>query len=73
MELVYNTVEESPGRFGMGASAATIVSAPFMRPADPIPATARPIISILDEVAAAHSIEPISKTPIKVRNEYFTT
>lgn len=61
-----------PGRLGMGASAATIVSPPFMRPAAPIPAMARPIISILDEVAVAHCTEPSSKTTTKARNEYFT-
>jgi len=55
----------------MGASVATIVSPPFMRPAAPIPATARPIISMSDELAAAHRTEPSSKTTANARKEYF--
>lgn len=43
------------------------------RPEPPIPATARPTINILDELAAPHSAEPNSKNVRKVRKVYFKT
>jgi hypothetical protein len=44
-----------------------IVNAPFTSPAPPIPATAREIISILEDVDTAQSSEPSSKMAKKER------
>jgi hypothetical protein len=45
----------------MGTHPAIIVNAPFKIPEVPIPATARPIINILEEVATPQIKEPNSK------------
>lgn len=50
-----------PGLFGIGTHPAIIVKAPFRIPELPIPATARPTISIIDELAMPQSNEPSSK------------
>lgn len=50
----------------MGTHSAIMVSAPFNMPEVPIPATARPAISILEELAMAQIKEPNSKTAKKV-------
>jgi hypothetical protein len=50
-----------PGLFAMGTHPAIIVNAPFKIPEVPIPATARPIINILEEVATPQIKEPNSK------------
>jgi len=51
----------------MGTEAAIIVKAPFWRPEEPSPATARPMMSIVDEVATPQSSDPSSKTAKKMR------
>ena len=48
--------------------ACTIVYPPLRSPEAPIPATARPIISILEDTAAPHKADPISNTAKKLRN-----
>jgi hypothetical protein len=47
-----------------------IVKAPFIIPAAPNPATARPMMSILDDTAAPQRREPISKTPKKNKKDH---
>jgi hypothetical protein len=47
-----------------------IVSAPFLSPDPPSPATVRPAINILDECAAPQMAEPASKTARKAMNVY---
>jgi hypothetical protein len=42
-----------------------IVRVPFIKPEDPIPATARATINIVEEVATPQSREPSSKTKKK--------
>jgi hypothetical protein len=44
---------------------------PLTRPEPPIPATARPIINIVEELAAPHSTEPSSKRQRKAKKVYF--
>ena len=48
--------------------ACTIVYPPLRSPEAPIPATARPIISILEDTAAPHMADPSSNTAKKLRN-----
>lgn len=48
-----------------------MVSAPFMTPAAPKPAMARPTINISEEVETPHSSEPISKTEKKTMKDHF--
>jgi hypothetical protein len=50
------------GLFAIGTHPAIMVKAPFKIPEVPIPATARPIINILEEVATPQIREPNSKT-----------
>jgi hypothetical protein len=45
-----------------------IVYAPFRRPDPPIPANARPTMSMLEDVAAPQRTEPNSKMAKKERN-----
>jgi hypothetical protein len=59
------------GRFSIGTAAPIIVHAPFDKPDPPIPATARPIMSMAEERAAPHRTEPSSKTARKHKNEYY--
>jgi hypothetical protein len=47
------------------------VKAPFSRPAVPSPATVRPRIKNIDEVATPQSREPISKMATKNKNVRF--
>jgi len=47
-----------------------MVIAPFCRPAVPIPATARPTINILDDVATPHSRDPNSNRAKKEMNDH---
>lgn len=44
-----------------GTTDDTMVRAPFSNPEDPIPATARAMINILEELAIPHSSDPSSK------------
>lgn len=48
-----------------------MVSPPFERPALPIPATARPMIIIVEDWAAPHTADPASKIAMNDRNVYF--
>jgi hypothetical protein len=50
-----------PDLFSMGMHTAIIVNPPFTMPAPPIPATALPIMNILDDVATPQMSEPNSK------------
>lgn len=59
------------GRLCIGKMLAKILSAPFTMPEDPIPATARPTISIFDEVATPQMREPSSKSEKKPRKVHF--
>ena len=59
------------GRLSRGAARAMMVIAPFNKPDDPRPATARPTMSIFDEVATAQSREPSSKTNRKIKNTHY--
>jgi hypothetical protein len=45
-----------------------IVRAPFISPAAPIPATARPTINIFELTETPQRSDPTSKMPTKVRN-----
>ena len=45
-----------------------MMKAPASRPAVPIPATARPTISMLDETAVAQSTEPRKEKPLATKN-----
>jgi hypothetical protein len=54
------------GLFAMGTHPAIIVNAPFKIPEVPIPATARPIINILEVVATPQIKEPNSNMAKKV-------
>jgi hypothetical protein len=60
------------GLLCIGTAPATIVRAPLDIPEDPIPAIARPTMSIFDEVATPQIKEPSSKTAKKPRNTHFT-
>jgi hypothetical protein len=60
----------SPGLDGIGTLAPIIVRAPFTRPELPSPATARPIINILEDWATPHNTEPNSKRARKARKVY---
>lgn len=55
------------GRFSSGVAMAMMVRPPFMMPEDPMPATARPMMSMLDEAARPHMREPSSKTATNVK------
>lgn len=45
-----------------------MMKAPASRPAVPIPATARPTISIVDETAVAQSTDPRKEKPLATKN-----
>src|ERR1700722_5923862 len=60
-----------PGRLDNGTDPAMIVNPPFWRPEDPIPATARRTINILEDEAMPQSKEPNSKTTKKARNVHW--
>lgn len=57
----------------LGATTERIVIAPLVRPDPPSPATARPTTNIVEDCAAPHRAEPISKIQRKARNVYFNT
>lgn len=61
---------KSMGLLYNGAAAAMIVIVPFDSPELPIPAMARPMMSISEDWAAPQSTEPNSNTPRKVMNVY---
>jgi hypothetical protein len=63
-------VPDSLGCFSTGRTAAMMVMHPFIRPEEPIPATARPTINMVDEVATPQIRDPSSKRKKKLRNEY---
>lgn len=54
------------GRRLMGTDVPRMVRAPLMRPAPPIPAIARPVMSIQEATDAPQMAEPISKIAKKV-------
>lgn len=56
------------GLRSMGTHSAIIIMAPLSVPEAPMPATTRPAINIFEEVATAHTSEPISNIPKKLRN-----
>lgn len=49
-----------------------IVIPPFMRPDAPIPAIARPPMSMLDEFASAHIRDPISNMTVNIMYVHYT-
>jgi hypothetical protein len=51
----------------MGTAEDTMVTAPLFKPDAPMPATARPTISIADDCAAPQMTEPNSKMAKNVR------
>jgi hypothetical protein len=55
----------SPGRLCIGAIAAMMVSAPFVRPDEPSPAIALPTINMVEDRATPQIMEPNSKRPRK--------
>ena len=59
------------GRFSRGADRAMMVIAPFIKPDDPRPATARPTMSMFDDVATPQSREPSSKMNRKIKNTHY--
>ena len=61
----------SPGCWAKGTELPMMVQAPFIRPEEPAPATARPAINMGDELAKAQMREPIPKTKRKVRKTNF--
>ena len=56
------------GLFSSGATEDKIVRPPFIKPAAPIPETARPTIKLFELGDTAQSSEPSSKMPRKERN-----
>jgi hypothetical protein len=59
------------GRFSKGAQLEMMVIAPFMMPAAPKPATARPMINMLDDTAVPQRTEPNSKIAKKTRKDHW--
>jgi hypothetical protein len=59
------------GLFLIGTAPARIFNAPFSMPDDPIPAIARPTMSILEELATPQIKEPTSNMLKKERNILF--
>ena len=62
------TMAISIGRLCIGAALLMMVTAPFCNPEPPMPATALPTISMLDDEATPHSSEPSSKSKKKAKN-----
>ena len=62
------TIPIRTGRRSRGAAAAIMVRPPFWIPDVPTPATARPMMSMVDELATPHSSEPTSKRSRNERN-----
>jgi hypothetical protein len=58
------------GLFSIGREFVKIVIAPFIKPDEPMPATARPTINIFEETATPHNKEPSSNRNTNVRNVY---
>jgi hypothetical protein len=56
------------GLLSWGETTAMIVNPPFISPEPPIPAMARPMMSIMELVATPHSSEPSSNIERKTRN-----
>jgi len=54
-----------------GAAAFTMLRHPLIKPAPPIPATARPTMNMVEPFAVAQISDPSSKTARNARNEYF--
>jgi hypothetical protein len=48
-----------------------VVIAPFATPADPTPATTRPMMNMIEEWAAPQMADPISKITKKARNVHY--
>jgi hypothetical protein len=56
--------------FSLGIQARRIIKPPFIMPAPPIPATARPRISIFEDTAAPHNREPSPNSTKNVMKVY---
>jgi hypothetical protein len=65
-------VQDILGLFSIGREFVNIVIAPFNKPDEPMPATARPTINIFEETATPHNKEPNSNKNRNVRNVYYT-
>ena len=71
--ILYLFIQETlPARFCIGMQFEIIVSDPFIKPEDPIPAIALATINIFESVAKAHNMDPSSKRPRNVRNDHYT-
>ena len=55
------------GRLCSGIEPDRMVRPPFISPEDPIPATARPMMSIVEDLATPQMSEPTSKMKKQVR------
>lgn len=64
-------MRDLPGLFSNGAAAEMIVSAPEVRPEEPMPATALPTMSAVELGAAAQTTDPNSKIPRNEKKVYF--
>ncbi len=60
------------GRFVIGATCTIAVVAPVNKPADPMPAIARPTTKAVDDGDVAHTSDPTSKTNNAVRKTGLT-
>jgi hypothetical protein len=58
------------GCLGNGTLACTIEKPPLSSPEAPSPAIARPIMSMFEDVAAPHNMDPNSKMAKKLRNTH---
>jgi hypothetical protein len=70
-ELIPSIIPIYRGRLCIGAAPAIIVMEPFIRPEEPMPATARPTIRASEVGATPHMSEPSSKTKRKTRKVYY--
>jgi hypothetical protein len=59
------------GRLSGLMAAPKMVSVPLMRPDEPRPATALPMMSMVDELAAPQITEPSSKTKKNARYDHY--
>lgn len=59
------------GLLARGMTDTIRIIAPFIMPAVPTPAIARPMMNAIEFGAAPHSADPISKTVMQMRKTYF--
>lgn len=74
MEAIPKTAPAKPwyfGRFFRGTKSVMITLAPTRFPAPPKPVIARPMMRTIDEGAAAHKVEPISKMTTSMKKVHF--